>query len=285
MKRLVSKIDFAEMVNVSPAAITKACNNKLKPAFDGKRIDINHSCVIEYMKRKESQQLRKSSNSEESEKLKKVNLNETIKDDFAIISGKQKVDKKIKEILSKSKINNNDFDDTDDNFQDDDLEEYEFVKVPNKKRKTANDNLRENNTSLCTDSGREIPEHIRKYLKYTVEDVINEFGTEVALNDFLLSIKRIEDIETARIKNDKSKGLLVERELIEKGILNPMDSAFTKLLTDGSKTITKRLLAKKESGLTLQELEEFTSNQISSFLKVLKQSIKRTLEQMDLNVK
>lgn len=285
MKRLVSKIDFAEMVNVSPAAITKACNNKLKPAFDGKRIDINHSCVIEYMKRKESQQSRKSTNNQESEKLKKVNLNETIEDNFTIIRGKEKVDKKIKEILSESKINNNDFDDSEDDFQDSEVDEYEFVKVPNRKRKIANDNLKKNDSSLYTDTGREIPEHIRKYLKYTIEDVINEFGTEVALNDFLLSIKRIEDIETARIKNDKSKGLLVERELIERGILNPMDSSFTRLLTDGSKTITKRLLAKKESGLTLQELEEFTSNQISSFLKSLKQSIKRTLDQLDNNVK
>lgn len=254
MKRLVSKIDFAEMVNVSPAAITKACNNKLKPAFDGKRIDINHSCVIEYMKRKESQQLKKSENNQESEKLKKVNLN-------------------------------NDFDDTNDNFIDEEVEEYQFVKVDTKKSKKTNENLKQNNIGMYTDTGREIPEHIRKYLKYTVEDVINEFGTEVALNDFLLSIKRIEDIETARIKNDKSKGLLVERELIERGILNPMDSAFTRLLTDGSKTITKRLLAKKESGLTIHELEEFTSNQISSFLKSLKQSIKRTLEQLDNNVK
>lgn len=285
MKRLVSKIDFAEMVNVSPAAITKACNNKLKPAFDGKRIDINHSCVIEYMKRKESQQSRKSSSNEQSEKLKKVKLEDTIKDNFTVIRGKEKVDKKIKEILDKSKKKENDFDDSEDDFQDEEIEEYQFVKVNNKRKKIASDNLKQNNSSLYTDAGREIPEHIRKYLKYTIEDVVNEFGTEIALNDFLLSIKRIEDIETARIKNDKSKGLLVERELIEKGILNPMDSAFTKLLTDGSKTITKRLLAKKESGLTLQELEEFTSNQISSFLKVLKQSIKRTLEQLDNNVK
>lgn len=250
MKRLISKIDFAEMVNVSPAAITKACNNKLKPSFDGKRIDINHSCVIEYIKRKESQQLKKSSDDLNQKKLKKVNSDD-------------------------------DFNKTDDNFQDENVEEYHFVKVDKKKSVV---NPKQSNAQIYTDTGREIPKHIRKYLKYTVEDVINEFGTEVALNDFLLSIKRIEDIETARIKNDKSKGILVERELIEKGILNPMDSAFTKLLTDGSKTITKRLLAKKESGAELHELEEFTSSQISSFLKALKQSIKRTLEQLENNV-
>lgn len=266
MKKLMSKIDFAELVNVSPAAITKACLNKLKDAMVGKRIDANHPDAKNYIKKKKEQLSRKLAQDPDFEKLKKVKKSES----------------------EESKIS----------------EEYEFKKI-NPKKTTKIEPKEEkkephkvvvqydgdqdlikkidsrNETSFFTNQGREIPEHIRKYLKYTIEDVINEFGTETALNDFLLSIKRIKDIYKIDIANAKESGDLVHKDLIKVGIIDPINTAHTRLLTDGSKTIAKRLVAKHKAGSNIYDLETFVSDQISSYIKPMKQSIRRTLENVE----
>lgn len=239
MEKLIKKTDFADLVNVSPAAITKACNNKLKPAMSGTRIDLNHPLVIDYIEKKRLQQERKNAQNPNSEKLKKVNQPSEV---------------------------------------------YEFVKVEpikHSKSQKAMDENSNDKSNFYTNQGREVPENIRRYLKYTVEDVINEFGTETALNDFLLSVKRIEDIHEKRIKNAKTSGELISRHLVKIGMLDPIASSHTKLLLDGSKTIAKRVIAKYDAGSTIQELEKFVSEQIGSFFKPMKQKIKRTLASLD----
>lgn len=247
MKRLMTKSDFAKLNNVSPAAITKACTTILKLAFDGNRIDANHSSAKLYVKKKQLQQSKKNELNPPIEKLKKVKENR--------LPG------------------------------DKDLEEFEFVKVkPVKYSKSSNinsENEKEEIPKFYTNQGREIPENIRKYLKYTVEDVINEFGTETALNDFLLSIKRIKDIYKTDIANEKASGELVHRSLIKVGIIDPINTAHTRLLTDGSKTIAKRVKAKLDGGANIYEVEKFISEQITSYIKPMKQSIKRALEKIE----
>ncbi|MBE9491109.1 MAG: hypothetical protein IMY67_12495 [Bacteroidetes bacterium] len=246
MKKLMSKSDFAKLNNVSAAAITKACANALKSAFDGKRIDANHPVSIAYIEKKKKQQSLKK----DSEKLKKVKT---------------------------SNINNEIETGTFDNPI---VIEKKEPHVRGHNAKKEND---KNDSSHHTSKGIEVPQHIKKYLYYTLEDVINEFGTDTALVDFLSAIQKIEIIEEKRIKNDKSKGVLVDRDLVEKGILNPVNAAHTRLLTDGAKTITKRIVAKHETGMGIQELQKFTSEQIGNYFKSMKQTIKNTLKLLETN--
>lgn len=49
MARLVSRAEIARVAGVSAMAISKACNGKLKPACVGRRVDLDHPAVAEYV--------------------------------------------------------------------------------------------------------------------------------------------------------------------------------------------------------------------------------------------
>lgn len=51
--RLVARSKLARMAGVSPAAITKACRKRLAPACHGRRLDLDHPVVREYLESKE----------------------------------------------------------------------------------------------------------------------------------------------------------------------------------------------------------------------------------------
>jgi len=120
-----------------------------------------------------------------------------------------------------------------------------------------------------------VPENIQAFADMSLRDVIAEFGTDVRFLDWLRATKEIEMINERRIKNAKAAGELVHRDLVKAGVIDPVDAALMKLLTDGSKTITRRVTAMHESGKDLRDIEEFVKDQISSFIRPMKAKIKR----------
>jgi len=123
-----------------------------------------------------------------------------------------------------------------------------------------------------------IPDNIQEFADWTIREIIAHFGTDYRFVDYLRALKDIEVIDERRIKNAKAKGELVNRDLIAKGIIEPIDSAHRKMLTDGSKTIARRSVAMAGAGKEVEEVEKFVAEQISSFIKPAKAKIKRTLE-------
>jgi hypothetical protein len=51
MKRLVSRAELARHAGVSRTAITKACDGELADACEGKRVDLDHPAVAQYLAR------------------------------------------------------------------------------------------------------------------------------------------------------------------------------------------------------------------------------------------
>lgn len=125
---------------------------------------------------------------------------------------------------------------------------------------------------------RVVPANITEYADRTLREIIAEFGTDAVFLDFLRATKEIEVIQERRIKNAKAVGDLVSRELVKRGIIDPVDSMLTRLFTDGSKTITRRATALHDSGKPQSEIEEFVRDQITSFVRPMKARIKRTLK-------
>ena len=124
----------------------------------------------------------------------------------------------------------------------------------------------------------EVPEHMQDFANMTIRQVVAKFGTDYRMVDYLRALKEIEAIDSNRVKNAKAKGELVHRDLVVKGLLDPIDSAHRKMLTDGAKTIARRSVAMVGAGKTAEELEKFIAGQISSFIKPAKARIRRTLE-------
>lgn len=126
-----------------------------------------------------------------------------------------------------------------------------------------------------TDNAFTVPENIQAFADMSLRDVIAQFGTDVRFLDWLRATKEIEMINERRIKNAKAAGELVHRDLVKAGVIDPVDAALMKLLTDGSKTITRRATAMHDAGRDLKDIEEFVKDQISSFIRPMKAKIKR----------
>ena len=127
-------------------------------------------------------------------------------------------------------------------------------------------------------SSYEVPQHITEYADMTLRDIISRHGTDVMFLDWLKATKEIENISEKRLKNAHTEGELVSRHLVKVGVIDPIDSVHTKLLTDGAKTIARRSIAMHEAGRSAGEIEKFVSEQMTSFIRPVKAKIAKALK-------
>lgn len=104
----------------------------------------------------------------------------------------------------------------------------------------------------------------------TLREVVKKFGTDPAFSDWLKAIKLIEDINSKRIANAEKQGELVSKKLIQVGVIDVFNVAHLKLIKDGTKTIASRVVTMSGAGSSVEECEHFVSDQISSFIKMMK---------------
>ena len=127
-------------------------------------------------------------------------------------------------------------------------------------------------------SGVPIPEDIQSVADLTLRELIHRYGNKVQFFAYLKGMKTIEDISKTRINNAKAEGLLVSRDLVKKGVLDPINAAHIKMMTDGAKTITRRATAMHDGGSSLEDIELFVRDQIASFIKPVKAKVRRALK-------
>lgn len=129
----------------------------------------------------------------------------------------------------------------------------------------------------------EVPADIEAFADMTLRELIQRFGTDTAFCDWLKATKEIESINEKRLKNAQTMGELVSRDLIKVGIIEPIDSANIKLLTDGAKTMSVRGVAMHEAGKGVEEIEKFFSKQMTSFIRPVKAKVDRMMKKIDGN--
>ena len=89
------------------------------------------------------------------------------------------------------------------------------------------------------------------------------------------------------LKNAQIEGRLVAREVMVRGVWNPLDTFLVRLLTDGAKTITSTAYAlvrssleaeaRGEEGVPREQVEVAVRKELSSLAKPLKRDIKKAL--------
>ena len=276
VKQLVLKSDFARRAGVSASAIGKACKNELADAVASGKIDMSHNAAKNYLKRREAAEapaiaeglddrhneaavwcaqngnysgraLAKALGLGRDRATKIVNTLKML--GLPLADGAKIVADGAKRVVSgqeKAKITKK---------QDRAPEHYD-----------ADEQL------------MQIPEDIRKLADWSLRDLVTKFGTDVAFLDFLKATKALEDIHEKRLKNAKASGELVDRDQIKIGVIEPINTAHVKLLTDGAKTIAVRTKAMLDAGRDLSEVEGFVTEQISSFIKPMKARVARGLK-------
>jgi hypothetical protein len=126
----------------------------------------------------------------------------------------------------------------------------------------------------------EIPEDIAAFQNMTLRELIDRFGTATAFCDWLRASKTIEDIAEKRIKNAASAGDLVSRRAVKVGVIDVIESAHIKLLTDGSKTIATRVFSMIKAGREKSDIVELIEDQIGSFIRPIKARTRRCLREI-----
>lgn len=124
----------------------------------------------------------------------------------------------------------------------------------------------------------EVPDDIEAFADMTLRELIQRFGTDQAFTDWLKATQTIEAINEKRLKNAVTRGELVSRDLVRVGVIEPLNAAHIRLLTDGSKTIAQRATAMHDAGRSLGEIEKFVAEQVTSFLRPVKDKVARALK-------
>ena len=112
-----------------------------------------------------------------------------------------------------------------------------------------------------------IPEDIEDLLDWTLHSLYLHFGSDALFVDWLRATKEIESINEKRLKNAVTKGILISRELVKVGVLDPLNSANIKLLTDGSKAMSVRVPAMAAAGVDQVEIQKYIADTITSFIR------------------
>ena len=121
-------------------------------------------------------------------------------------------------------------------------------------------------------------DEIKDVLHLTLGEIVERHGTSGQFKTWVDAKKIIVDIQTRIVKLAQLEGTLVSRDLMKVGVIDPIDAAHRKLLTDGAKTIARRLTAMNSGGRSLEDCEAFVKDQMSSFIRPMKAKVARSLK-------
>lgn len=275
--RIVSRAEFAKMCGVSGAAITRACSRALAPAAVGKRIDAGHPAAVKYREDKVNAPTAPAPGVdplypaalELCQSVGRVSAKMLI-EELHVSHGRAA---SMRDMINASGL----------------VEapppaaprEPKPKPEPPRKRRVPTGKPKADPpppTPPVGDESPPIPDDIARYIDRTLGEIVTEFGTSTRFLDWLKSIQIIEGIEEKRIKNAKTVSELIHRDLVKLGIVDPLDTALKKLLTDGVRTISRRAVTLCDAGEGVEEVQAMVADQIESFIKPMKKRMRRALE-------
>lgn len=270
-RKLVTRAEFAEMAGVSGAAITKAAAASLKAAKDGKYIDAAHPAAVEYLQNKTT----------EPPPPVATGLDPLYEDAIRVCrrDGKWSANH-IKKTLSvgsaratriAAMIKATDAKSTPPTPK-------REAQTPHVRGTAARREKMKAAPAAENDEPLGVPDNIAEYADMTIRQIVEKFGTDTRFVDWLKAVKAIEDIQEKRLKNEQTQGNLVQRDLIRVGIIEPLNTAHVKMMTDGAKAISVRVPAMAAAGATVSEMEHYISDQISSYIRPVAAKVERVIK-------
>lgn len=270
-KKLISRKDFALLAGVTSAAITNACEAKLAPACVGKRIDASHAAAVEYVARRQA-----ATGSSGVDPLYASALDYCLAEKrFVIVHVARRfgigVDRARKLIRA---------------MRDAGVvppplppsapqpEAPAEPKTPHVRGGAARNETKKRN---APEEIPEIPDNIMPFVDMTLRDLIKKFGTGPQFVDYLSALQKIESINEKRLKAAEKEGLLVNRDMVQKDVIDPFNATHMRLMKDGAKTITAGVIAKHAGGFGQVEIELYVSDILGSFIRPVKAKIARLL--------
>lgn len=281
-QKLITRAQFAELAGVSGAAVTKAAAASLKAATSGKFIDADHPDALAYIKKQDRDKTPPAATGldplyEQALEACQSANNWTI----AHLVRTQKIGKvrarKLQAMLAATEVKDTPTPRREVQISDGlaELIGVDREKMPHVRGTAAR---KERRKAESDETAEEVPENIAEYADMTLRQIIQKFGTDVRFVDWLKAVKAIEDIQEKRLKNEQTQGNLVNRDLIRTGIIEPLNTAHVKMMTDGAKAISVRVPAMAAAGEETVDIERYISGVISSFIKPVAAKVERTIK-------
>jgi hypothetical protein len=123
-----------------------------------------------------------------------------------------------------------------------------------------------------------LPPDIRRLVDRPLRELVEQFGTSIEFVDFLKAVREIERIHTQRLKNAQAEGLVVGRDIVRRGVIEPFDLCCKRLLSDGARTIGARVAAMARAGEEDEACEQFVREKLADFIKGVKAAAEKVLE-------
>ena len=285
MQKLLSKSEFAEAAGVNPSTITRICGTLLKAAVVGKKVDAAHPDAVKYLQDRERDQTPAAATGLDPlyEEVVK-SCAESGKYSISSVQRKCRIGyNRAAKIVEVMKVNGLIPDKNAPptpvvtiNPEEGTINGVPLLK-PHVRGHTAAKEARKREAAQ-EDEITEIPEDIQEFADMTLRDLVDKFGTDARFVDWLSATQKIEAINEKRLKNATTQGTLVSRDLVRVGVIEPIDAAHIKLLTDGAKTIARRSTAMHSAGRPLDDIEKFVAEQITSFIRPVKAKVARALK-------
>ena len=298
MVKLLTKTEFAKLAEVTPASITKALKGELGAALSGKKINANHPAAQAYLSRLDPPPEAPATGLDPLYEAAVAFYQSTgrgtileIRDNFSI--GKDRAMQIVRTMKAAGVITKKG------------KEPAEKVEKPapekkvparrrglgaqqENKKQATHERLKAQETEgtpkkhATTDEYLiEIPEYIQEFLGWTLQELIDKFGTDYRLDDWLKATQKIEVINEKRLKNAQTEGRLVARDMIRKGIVEPIDASHISLLTNGAKTMSVRAVAMAKSGRNEKEVEAYMKKTMTTHLKRGRSKADKTLKDVE----
>lgn len=125
-----------------------------------------------------------------------------------------------------------------------------------------------------------VPEFIQPFAHKSLTELVDTFGTDTRFETWLNSLQKIAGVQEKRLKNAKTEGELVGRNLVTVGIFDHIDAAFTRMLTDGRQTIAARAHTITKAGGTIPDVDKMVGDQLSSLIKPAKDRMIKALKNL-----
>lgn len=275
----MSKTKFAKLAGVNPSTVTRVCRTILAAAVVGKQIDINHPDVVAYLEKRDDADTPPPATG--IDPLYEKAISACIAAERWSVSHIQRACRigynrasRIRDTMEANGVIDN-VTLTSDSAPDlvVPAEYAERLRKPvgaaavKEAKKTA----------PPEDKTIEIPDHLSEFLDYTLRDLCNQFGTDQRFCDWLKATQTIEAINEKRLKNAATEGKLISRQLVQDQVIDKFDSLFTRLLTDGVKTISGRSHDIAKAGGSVQDIAAVIEDLIGSLVRPVKVKVAKAL--------
>lgn len=266
-KELITKTKFAAIAKIDASTVTKACAGALKAAVVGKRIDLSHECVQEYLKGKNLPTAPIAPGLDplyelaiEFCKTLKKPSGRKLKDHFKI--GSARAEKLLRMIRMGGAL---------------ELPPV-VIKEPKKTIKET-----KKTRPLNLDPERDllsVPEDIRAYADMSLKELIRRFGTDTAFCDWLGATQTIERINGDTLKNAKLSGELISRKMVKERLFGTVDELFTKLLGGAVRTMEIRTRAMHMAGEKDIKVEKYLHDHMGKLIKECKNKMAKGMRKL-----